>query len=262
MRFKKILKMLPVVALLGMGTSTLMAQDKSASSKVPAQITSNPYSPAYDHPYRHGVVPMLETQAKMKQWEKAQNSGVKTAATSAKTLSYGGGVNGIGVTSGSPKVYLVIWGSQWGSSGTDSGGNMTFSNDTVGAMPQLQKLFKGLGSGGELWSGVVTQYCDGSSVARGATTCPANAPHVGYPAAGTAFAGIWYDIRPRHQPVLQLRRLKQRHKRLQPILAIRQQHQIAMHNTWCCLQRACNLMDFQMVVGVHGTIISPAVMVI
>ena len=57
--------------------------------------------------------------------------------------------------------------------------------------PYLQELMKGLGTGGELWSGVLTQYCDG--VATGAQTCPAsNTQHVAYPTGG-ALAGVWVD---------------------------------------------------------------------
>jgi serine protease len=47
-------------------------------------------------------------------------------------------------------------------------------------------------SRGELWSGAMTQYCDGPLVSLGATTCPAGAAHVGYPTGG-ALAGVWYD---------------------------------------------------------------------
>ena len=50
---------------------------------------------------------------------------------------------------------------------------------------------KGLGTGGEQWSSVLTQYCDG--VAVGAQTCPAsNTQHVAYPTGG-ALAGVWAD---------------------------------------------------------------------
>jgi len=174
-------------ALLAAGavcSSTCLAQ--SGNSAV-----VNPYSPAVDHHYRHGVVPTREQHAKMQAWRKANNAIAVTTATGPQTLSYGGGVNGIGVTSGQPKVYLVVYGTQWGTAGTDASGNMTLSNDAKGAVPYLQKMFKGLGTNGELWSGVMTQYCDGPLVASGATTCPAGAPHVGYPTG--AFAGIWYD---------------------------------------------------------------------
>ncbi|MCW8808619.1 MAG: pre-peptidase C-terminal domain-containing protein [Rhodanobacter sp.] len=127
----------------------------------------------------------------MKQYQ-SLHAASTAAATGAKTLSYGGGVDGIGVTSGTPKVYIVVYGSQWGTAGTDGSGNMTMSSDPVGAVPYMQKLFKNLGTGSELWSGVMTQYCDGSLVSNGATSCPSNAPHIGYPTGG-AYAGIWYD---------------------------------------------------------------------
>jgi serine protease len=51
-------------------------------------------------------------------------------------------------------------------------------------------MFKGLGTGNEQWSGVMTQYCEG--VATGAQTCPARAPHVANPHGG-ALARGWVD---------------------------------------------------------------------
>lgn len=164
----------------------------------PARATSvtgivNPYSPAVGHAYRHGVVPTISQLAKMKEWATDRlGIGGLPVNFGSETLSYGGGVDGIGVTSGTPKIYLVFWGSQWGSAGTDANGYTTFSNDPNGGAPYIQKLFKGLGTNGELWSGTMTQYCDGSGVASGATSCPAGAAHVGYPTGG-ALAGVWYD---------------------------------------------------------------------
>jgi PKD repeat protein len=170
----------------------------------------NPHSPRYGHPYRHGVHPTRETHEKMKAWEAAHPGVVRradgepkeggsggatqpsvAATTGPETLSFGGGVDSIGVTSGSPKVYLVFWGTQWGTEGTNSGGYATFTGDPSNAAPYIQAWIKGLGTNGELWSGVMTQYCDGSQVAVGATSCPGGAPHVGYP--NGALAGIWYD---------------------------------------------------------------------
>lgn len=151
----------------------------------------NPYSPAYGHSYRHGPVPTREAHSQMGAW--AALHAARTAGTaSSKLLGYGGGVDGIGVTSGTPKVYLVVYGNQWGTAGTDANGNLTLTGDPVGAVPYLQNLFKGLGTGGELWSGTMTQYCDGSLVSTGATFCPTGAPHIGYPTGG-ALAGVWYD---------------------------------------------------------------------
>jgi serine protease len=103
-------------------------------------------------------------------------------------LMYHGGNHGIGVTTGTPRVYVVFWGSQWGTN--SPAGSSNFSNDPAGMAPRVEALFTGIGTNGELWSGVSTQYCEG--VAFGATTCPDAAPHVGYATNG-ALAGMWYD---------------------------------------------------------------------
>jgi serine protease len=130
-------------------------------------------------PYRHGAVPFRGRQVP------------QSPATSANDLNYGGGIGGVGVTTGPEKVYLVFWGSQWGTQGTNSAGNFTYSGDPQGVAPDLQAFMKGLGTGGELWSGVMTQYCDG--VATGSQSCPSsNTQHVGYPTGG-ALAGVWED---------------------------------------------------------------------
>ena len=152
--------------------------------------SDNPYSPAYGHAYRHGVLPTREAWEHMKEYAN-QHATPGGGAAGSKTLVYQGGVDGIGVTSGIPKTYLVVWGSQWGTKGTDAQGNWTFSGDSAGAIPYLQRMFKGIGTNGELWSGVMTQYCDGA-VSAGATSCPSGASFVGYPTGGT-FAGIIYD---------------------------------------------------------------------
>ena len=161
----------------------------AAGSAFGNDSTGNPYSPAYGHAYRHGVVPTREAWEHMKEY--AAHNAAPGAPAASKTLIYGGGVDGIGVTSGAPKVYLVVYGSQWGTKGTDANGNWTFSNDTAGAIPYLQRMFKGIGTNGELWSGVMTQYCDGA-VSAGATSCPSGASFIPYPTGGT-FAGIIYD---------------------------------------------------------------------
>ncbi len=157
---------------------------------VPAAATpsaANPYSPAYGHPYRHGAVPTIETQRKMDTW--ATGNAV-APRNSANNLVFAGGIDGIGVTIGVPKVYLVFWGSGWGTQGTDANGNLTFGNDPSAGAPKLQNMFKGLGTGGELWSGIATQYCEG--VAAGTQICGGSGTHVGMPTAGV-LAGVWYD---------------------------------------------------------------------
>ena len=114
-------------------------------------------------------------------------------------LMYRGGITGNGITGGvsqAPKVYLVFWGSQWGTTGIvkDAAGvdRTTFSNDPKGLAPYVQSLLAGLGTNSETWSQVMQQYCDG--VAVGATTCAGNvnAKFAGYPTGG-ALAGVWYD---------------------------------------------------------------------
>jgi serine protease len=114
-----------------------------------------------------------------------------SAASSASNLSYGGAIDGVGVTTGTPRVYLILWGSQWGSQSTNSSGYRAYSGDPMGMAPDLQAFFKGLGTGGEAWSGVMTQYCQG--VATGAQSCPSSGTaHVGYPVGG-ALVGTWED---------------------------------------------------------------------
>jgi len=156
---------------------------------VPGGNGPNPYSPAFNHPYRHGVIPTIQVQQQMKQWDAAHNVGQVAAA---QTLSYGGGTGGVGVGSGQVKVYLVFWGTQWGTQSTDANGNLTFSGDSYGAAAKAQMMFKGIGTGNELWSAELTQWCEG--VASGSTSCPAGTPASQFiPYQQNVFAGAWYD---------------------------------------------------------------------
>ena len=157
-----------------LAAATSLAADES--------LAENPYAPAYGHAYRHGAVPTREAAQQMREWEASRQAARGGHRTSSRILAFGGGIDGIGVTSGTPKVYLVFYGSQWMSGG-----------DPNAAATYLQNLFRGIGTGGEMWSGTMTQYCDGPTVARGATTCnPRTTPHVGYPRKG-ALAGVWFD---------------------------------------------------------------------
>ena len=182
-------------------TAAQVAVAHAASSAGGPPVT-DPYAPAYHHRYRNGAVPTRGTAAHMAAWARQHpyaataSPSLSPAATgsaaagSARNVRYGGGTHGIGVTTGEEKVYLVFYGSQWGTMGTNSKGDDTFSNDPSGEAPHVQELFKGLGTGGELWSGVMTQYCQ--SVPVGAQTCPSRARHAAYPHGG-ALAGVWYD---------------------------------------------------------------------
>ncbi len=106
-------------------------------------------------------------------------------------LTYKGGEDSSGVVIGPPKVYLVVWGSQWGTPSTNSSGNTVMSGDADGAVPYQQDFFKGLGSAGDGWSGVLTQYCEG--IAAGGMQCPAGAAHIPFPQQGSVLAGVWVD---------------------------------------------------------------------
>ena len=102
------------------------------------------------------------------------NAGHKQAAAStANNLYYHGGVGGIGVET-NPKVYLILWGSQW-------------SNDPSKEESILVNFFNGVG--GSSWENSTTQYCQG--VATGTVSCNG---------AGTAAGNqsgrlkqVWYD---------------------------------------------------------------------
>jgi len=167
------------VAVAGISVSALTAPASAVSS-------ANPYAPDYQHSYRHGVIPNLQTKAKMSAW--ASHNGSRKA-TGTRTLSYGGGVDGIGVTTGHSKVYLVFYGTQWGTA-TTSSGITSFSGDPKGGAPVAQKFFKGIGTGGETWSNVLQQYCQG--VAYGTTNCGSSGTHI--PAqTGGVLSGVWYD---------------------------------------------------------------------
>jgi putative Ig domain-containing protein len=173
--------------------TTLQHPAPATAAPPPAGVTArmfgpaDPYYPAYHHGYRLGVLPSLPELAKMRAWAKAHQNAPATTGD----VHYEGGYGGIGVDTGHEKVYLVFYGSQWGTQGTDANGNVTLSGDPSGEAPYLQRLFKGLGTGGETWSGVLTQYCQ--DVPVGSTSCPAtNTERVAYPKGG-ALAGVWVD---------------------------------------------------------------------
>jgi serine protease len=162
------------------------AHARTAHPSAPAVV--NPLSPAYQHPYRHGVIPTRQVQAAMKRWELSHPS----TQVSSNTLYYGGGISGVGVLSGQSKVYLVFYGNQWGTQTTDANGNMQFSNDTAGAAGAAQQMFKGIGTNGELWSAELTQWCDGAGVSSGASSCPSTGVNF-IPYQQNILAGVWYD---------------------------------------------------------------------
>ncbi|HXZ72480.1 MAG TPA: hypothetical protein VEH31_16635 [Streptosporangiaceae bacterium] len=175
------------MALVG-GMQAATGAAPAAAAGGPA--AANPFSPAYHHPYRQGVIPTRPQLAKMRAWARS-HPGAAAAPASPSDLNDGGGIDGIGVTTGQERIYLVFYGSQWGTQSANASGDITLSGDPSDEAPYLQELFKGLGTNGELWSGVMTQYCDG--VAAGSQACPASSTqHVAYPSGGV-LAGVWVD---------------------------------------------------------------------
>jgi hypothetical protein len=96
------------------------------------------------------------------------------AASTANDLTYHGGIGGVGVETG-PKVFLVLWGSQWN------------NNDPSGEAATLQSFYQGVG--GSSWANSVTQYCQG--VPTGTVSCNGAGTPAGNPSG--IFAGVWTD---------------------------------------------------------------------
>ena len=93
------------------------------------------------------------------------------AANTSSDLYYHGGVGGIGVET-SPKIYLVLWGSQWN------------SGDPSGEESILSGFYSGVG--GSSWLNSVKQYCQG--VASGTVSCNGGGTPAGNPSG--IFAGV------------------------------------------------------------------------
>jgi len=152
----------------------------------------------------HGIMPTrtasTATTRNANELRGGSGTAASTAGNASGLLAYQGGLSGAGVLTAAPKVYVIFWGTQWGSEGTTqlNGANYpSFSADPAGMAPNLVSFYAGLGTAGESWSGVLTEYCQSNqtvAVPTGATSCPAGATHVGYPAGG-ALAGVWGDTR-------------------------------------------------------------------
>jgi serine protease len=187
------------------GAGLLVGLSLSAAAAPPAGGAGSPggqpsvvltVPTAQHHGYRHGAVPRKtrDVSGIESLGSAPQVPGQAARASSRTLMRYGGGLtagalSGAGVTTGQPEIYLVFMGQQWGTEST-SGGQDQFSGDPAGLAPALQTLFAGLGTGGEQWSGIMTQYCDGAAV--GATVCNEGDTQIPYPTGGV-LAGTWYD---------------------------------------------------------------------
>jgi serine protease len=115
----------------------------------------------------------LEAMKKYREANPEAKHGGGGQAGTANDLYYHGGIGGIGVET-APKVYLVLWGSQW-------------SSDPSGEAAILESFYRG--AGGASWTNTVTQYCQG--LASGTVTCGSAGTHAGNPSA--IFAAVWSD---------------------------------------------------------------------
>ncbi|GAA1961714.1 hypothetical protein [Kitasatospora viridis] len=167
------------VAMTGVAALSLAAGAFLAASPASAQQATAGTAAA-----RHGVMSTVG--------QAAADRTDRAGRLNANALTYGGGIGGVGVNDAHSKVYLVFYGTQWGTQSTNSAGNYTFSKDSYGAAPVTQQMFKGIGTGGEKWSADLTQWCDGPNVAAGASSCPSNASFVPYQTGGV-LSGVWYD---------------------------------------------------------------------
>src|SRR6266403_5144484 len=107
------------------------------------------------------------TAEEMKRFREANphaRPGQVQAASTANDLTYHGGIGGIGVET-APKVFLVLWGSQWN------------NNDPNGESALLQSFYQGVG--GSSWANSVTQYCEG--VPSGTVFCNGSGTAAGNP---------------------------------------------------------------------------------
>ncbi len=176
-----------ITALTAVGTLVLSGAAAQASQ---APTGSSTTTAAGFAPYRHGWVPLRGAQATGTSGNSAHVAAGQLSGTS-NDLSYQGGIDNVGVTSGAPQLYLVFYGSQWGTQSTNANGYTAFSGDPNGMGPDLQAFYSGLGTSNELWSGVLTQYCEG--VAVGTVFCPTSSSHVAYPTSGGVLKGVWED---------------------------------------------------------------------
>ena len=118
------------------------------------------------------IHPTVEASAQTREAEAPEAKPQRKAST-ANDLYYHGGLGGIGVET-APKVYLILWGSQWN------------GNDPSGEETLLHSFPSGVG--GSSWLNSVTQYCQG--VATGSYTC-SGGTHAGNPSG--ILVAAWYD---------------------------------------------------------------------
>ena len=143
-----------------------------------ADNPSNPVSPSSSTPSFERGASGMEVLDRAVIHPTRENAEADHAARPSRgggsnNLSYHGGVGGIGVET-APKVYLVLYGSQW-------------SNDPSSEAARVESFLADVG--GSSWANSVTQYCQG--VSSGTITCGGSGQHAGNPSG--IYAGVWAD---------------------------------------------------------------------
>lgn len=108
----------------------------------------------------------------------AHHHGVSPSYSGSGLLSYGGGH-----VATSPAIYIVYWGSQWGT-------GSTVTNDPSGEAALQLSFFQHAYGSGDTYFTSQTQYCQG--VAVGTTQCGSSGTHVGHPSSNPV-RGTWLD---------------------------------------------------------------------
>jgi serine protease len=121
-----------------------------------------------------GSVPGREVYMPTRGQAEAAQHTANHRPTRSKNLTYHGGVAGSGVVTGTDKVYVVFWGSQW-------------SSDPSGEAGIVSSFLSHVGS--SAWNNSVTQYCQG--VASGTVTCGTSGTHATNPSG--LLGGTWSD---------------------------------------------------------------------
>jgi hypothetical protein len=116
------------------------------------------------------IHPTVDDMQRFRQANPFERPGTVQQASTSNQLYYHGGA-----VETAPKVYLVLWGSQWD------------NNDPSGEESILSNFYNGVG--GSSWANSVTQYCQG--VATGTFFCNGAGTPVGNQSG--ILAAVWYD---------------------------------------------------------------------
>jgi serine protease len=119
--------------------------------------------------------PMAMVHATVENAQRVREAASPAArAQAGGNLSFHGGTGGVGVET-APKIFLVLWGSQWN------------NNDPSGEEAILDNFYSNVG--GSNWSNSVIQYCE--NVPSGTVYCNGAGTAAGNPTG--VLAGVWHD---------------------------------------------------------------------